>query len=398
MNRFIISESEKRSIILNYMDDMKNIGDNIVIPNWLSPDEKYMIFLDELYDIENKKSLGDIWKTPSNLILFLEHTYKTSNLISEIKENALKTFNKMLLTEQKIDLTPIKPLIKKFLKEGYWDDFKTYVSDTAKSSWEGIKDFGSKSWEGIKSLGIAISKGEWSEILNLLKKGAKFLARKLREALYSPVGIIVDAILIATGIGKGLQVVAWSIVVALDIYEFTSGDFENPEEPMIYKVLWFMMDLIGLVFAGVAAKTGKGLIKMLTKGVKTEAELSKVVAKNPQFKSLIQKGVSATDKAGPKMIEASKNIKGNNVFSNFIKSSLSSMGSFLTKIKTSLMNILKPKTTLGKGVRAGVTSTALVGGLGVYSANKNKNKNELNLSSSDFDKMSGEADYEDVFI
>lgn len=397
MKKIIITESEKKQIIRSHMNEMRNLSDNIVIPNWLSPDEKYIILLDELYDIENKQSLGDIWKNPTNLIVFLEHTYRTSNLVSEIKESALKTFNKMLLTEQTIDLTPIKPLIKKFLKEGYWDSFKTYVSDTAKSTWKGIKDFGVKSWEGIKALGVAISKGEWAEILSLLKKGAKFLARKLRQALYSPVGIIVDAILIATGVGKGLQVVAWSVVVALDIYEFITGDFENPDEPMIFKVLWFMLDIIGLVFAGVAAKAGKSVIKVITKGAKTEADIAKNVAKNPQARGLIGKGLNAIEKAGAKMVESSKKLSGNNVFSKFIKSVLSSMGTFLTKMKNSLTAILKPQTTVGKGVKAGVTSSAMVGGLGTYMTNKQSNQDEYTLTASDFENMAGSADYEDIF-
>lgn len=397
MKKISITESEKKQIIRSHMNEMRNLSDNIVIPNWLSPDEKYIILLDELYDIENKQSLGDIWKNPTNLIVFLEHTYRTSNLVSEIKESALKTFNKMLLTEQTIDLTPIKPLIKNFLKEGYWDSFKTYVSDTAKSTWEGIKDFGVKSWEGIKALGIAISKGEWAEILSLLKKGAKFLARKLRQALYSPVGIIVDAILIATGVGKGLQVVAWSVVVALDIYEFMTGDYENPDEPMIFKVLWFMLDVIGLVFAGVAAKAGKSILKVITKGAKTEADIAKNVAKNPQARGLIGKGLNAIEKAGAKMVESSKKLSGNNVFSKFIKSVLSSMGTFLTKMKNSLTAILKPQTTVGKGVKAGVTSSAMVGGLGAYMTNKQSNQDEYTLTASDFENMAGSADYEDIF-
>ena len=42
---------------------MVDINKDVVITNWLSPDDRYCIFLDELYDIKNQKKLGDIWES-----------------------------------------------------------------------------------------------------------------------------------------------------------------------------------------------------------------------------------------------------------------------------------------------------------------------------------------------
>ena len=71
-----------------------------------------MIFLDELYDLENKTKLGDVWKKPDNLILFLEHSFRVSKFKKTIKEHAQKTFGSILLTENTQDISEIKQLIK----------------------------------------------------------------------------------------------------------------------------------------------------------------------------------------------------------------------------------------------------------------------------------------------
>ena len=76
MKRIIISESEK-SQILNLHSNLNN--DDVIITDWLSPDEKYVIFLDELYDITNKRKLGNIWENFDNLKFFLQHSFNVSN-------------------------------------------------------------------------------------------------------------------------------------------------------------------------------------------------------------------------------------------------------------------------------------------------------------------------------
>ena len=53
MKRIIISESEKSQILGLH----SKINDDVIITDWLSPDEKYVIFLDELYDIKNNTHL-----------------------------------------------------------------------------------------------------------------------------------------------------------------------------------------------------------------------------------------------------------------------------------------------------------------------------------------------------
>ena len=92
MNRkVIISESDKKDILnLHKQTNLLFEGD-VVVTDWISEDNKYAVFMDNLFDIEKKQDLGDIWKNSDNLFLFLEHAFNVSLLPSIVKEEA-KTF------------------------------------------------------------------------------------------------------------------------------------------------------------------------------------------------------------------------------------------------------------------------------------------------------------------
>jgi hypothetical protein len=394
MRNIVLTESEKKQILKKHIKEMNVIDENIVITDWLSPDERYMIFLDELYDIKNKTKLGDIWSNPDNLVIFLEHSYRVSSLKQSIKEEASEVFGRAMLTESNQDLTPLKPLIKQYLKEGLWGNFKDWVSDTAKSTVKGVSDFFVDSWEGIKEFGVAISKGDWNEIVSLMGRGVKWLARKLRQAIYSPVGLIVDAILVATGVGKGAQVVAWAIVVALDIYEFTTGDYEHPDDPMWMRVLFFGMDILGLVLAGYAAKAAKTAIKTATVGAKTAEEAGEMIARNPAAYSAL-KAMSEVSGKVPSMLGKSAGMmektfpKG----ANFVDKSISKAPEALAKSEGVFKRIWK-------GAKAGTKTGVVVGGIGTAEKYLQGGKEvKLAADNKELGKAltSQEADYSQIF-
>ena len=353
-----------------------------------------MIFLDELYDIKNKTKLGDIWSNPDNLVIFLEHSYRVSSLKQSIKEEASEVFGRAMLTESNQDLTPLKPLIKELIKEGLWDNFKDWVSDTAQSTVKGVSDFFVDSWEGIKEFGVAISKGDWNEIVNLLGRGVKWLARKLRQAIYSPVGLIVDAILVATGVGKMAQVVGWAIVVALDIYEFTTGDYEHPDDPMWMRVLFFGMDILGLVLAGYAAKSAKTAITAATAGAKTAEEAGAAIAKNPAAYAALETMAKASERV-PSMLGKSAGMmektfpKG----ANFVDKSISKAPEALAKSEGVFSKIWK-------GTKAATKTGVVVGGIGTAEKYLQGGKEaELAADNKELGKAltSQEADYSQIF-
>ena len=62
----------KLSLIENFVDTSAS-SECVVITDWVSPDNKYVILLDELYDLHSKKNLGDIWENFDNFKLLNTH-------------------------------------------------------------------------------------------------------------------------------------------------------------------------------------------------------------------------------------------------------------------------------------------------------------------------------------
>jgi len=369
MKKIIIKESEKQQILSKHLNNLDIVLENVVFTDWLSPDERYVIFLDDLIDLKEEKSLGNVWEKPDNLILFLEHTFRVSSLKKSIKEEARNVFENLLLVESDVNLSSIKPLIKTYLQENLWNNFTSWVSDTAKSTVKGVSDFVVDSWEGVKKLGLAISKGDWDEILMLAKKGSKWLARKIRQAVYSPVGIIIDTILIATGYGKVPQIVVWAIVVALDIYEFTTGDYEHPEEPMWMRIIFFLVDVIGLVFAGVAAKAARIGVKGAIEGARATGNVGASLAKNKGFMEVLKTGIEALKSLPSKLASMSKHFKEGTFFSKLFSKAISGVAAFSKMIINGIKNIFKGPALKPVLINLGILSA--IGTYGEYQKEKN---------------------------
>lgn len=401
--RMIITESERNNIRGMYGLNPITESD-FIITDWLSPDEKYAIFLDELYDISNKVKIGNIWENFDNFKMFLKHSFEVAeNVPTNIKESVLNSINSLVLTESTQNISHLKPYIKEmFITEGFGDwvnGASTWLKDTATNAASSTGEFFTKSLSGIQKVVNGITSGQWSEVLNLLKSGALYVARKIRSALYNPIGLILDAILIATGVGKSAQFVIWGIVVALDIYELISGDYEDKNDNFLVKLLFTGIDILGLVTTGIAAKSSKTMIGgMLRKfGTSTEG-LSKAAKSNPQFKALLEKIVNLSSSASGKMGEVAMFLKTKSpMLYGFVSKILGGLGKFITKIIETIKAILGTAfkvvsapgksieralgrgSKLGKGTKAAANTTAVVGGLGTYEKKKEvENSNNTN--------------------
>ena len=387
--RIIISESERKRIKNLYETP---VSLDFVISNWLSPDEKYVIFLDELYDIESKTKLGNIWENFDNFKFFLKHSFESSTTVpQQIKEDVLKTLDSFLLTESTQNLTSLKPIFKQLLKEdwGLLGDLGNWAKETATSAVTGVTDFIKTGYEGLKKLGIAISEGDWMKIVDLLKKGALYVARSIRSALYHPVGLILDAILMASGVGVGFKMLPWAIVVGLDIYEFMTGNYEDPELSMGWRLLFFGIDIIGLASSGVFAKSSRTMVlNAISRFGKSEKGLQAAVKNTPKLKSFLSKILENSPKVEGFIKQAQSQIKGkSSMFFKFFSSIIGGIGKFIGKLVSYISKIVtvpgRLTTKLGAGVKTAAAANTLVAvaGAGTYNNYKERKTND-DLASS----------------
>lgn len=363
----IITESEKNRILGLY--GRPQTSESIVIAEWLSPDEKFCIFLDDLIDIENKTKIGNIWENFDHFKFFLKHSFEVAkNIPQDIKESVLTSLNSFVITESNQNMVGLKPFVKELLNENIFKDAWDYTKDTVKGAVQGVKDFATTSWEGLKKLYTNIKDGDWKKAFEIIGKGMLYVARTIRSALYSPIGIILDAILVALTIGtfgasKYIQASVWAIVVGLDLYELLTGNFEEPDISMGWRLLFLGVDILGLVTTGVIAKGAKvtATTSMKTFG-KSSQGLSKAVQSSKPLQGIVQRILNSAQGASSLIQKASANFaKYSPKLYNFLKVPFSALGRFLSKMIETLTSVLKGTfNVLGKPGR--VVKSALGGG------------------------------------
>ena len=335
-----------------------NVSESVVITDWLSPDDKYLILFDELYNLHTSEKLGDIWENFDNFKLFISHSFEVANNVpQQIKENVLETVKSLVLTESMNDMSKIKPILRQFLREeeGFMDWIGSGIKKTGEWAAGEVKRFGGdiadiakSGWEGLKKAKLAISQGDWKQILSLLGSGMVFFARKIRSLLYNPVGIVLDAILVATAIGKAAQWIPWAIVVALDLYEMISGNYEDKEAPTWLRWLMVGTDVLGLVFAGGVAASAKATLSVF-RGARTAEEFAAIAAKNPNTFKVIEKIIGAFSKVPQYLGKAVTYLKSTKLAkaAPWIESILGKAEGILAKGTKSLTKITSTAKTAG---------------------------------------------------
>ena len=405
---YFLNEEEKNRILNLHIDRTKKqyLNESIVddgewlITEWLSPDEKYLIFLDEIIDVKNKIKIGNIWESSHNFNFFLNHCFKTSKEIPQtLRESLVKITNTSLLMESSNNLFELRDVLKVVMMEQVgktlWNAGSGFVNWLGQKGYEAVqnvKDFASKSWETVKNISSNISKSDWFKALDLLRNGILYAWRRVRDAVYHPIGMAIDAILLAlapetVGITKLLAVLPWSLVVSLDIYEIITGDQEKGREVAPWQQWIFLaLDCLGLVATGSVAKGAKTAVQ----GMKSVSE----VGTNPAVKTALQTVEKKLDQVPGMIDEAVGVYKGNNKFYqflNFVKSKAKSIIDILKKLITA---ILYPKSTAGKAAIAALTGLATSYGLDKFLdwflGKGQQNKETKQVTPSTF---GGQADY-----
>jgi len=363
----ILSESEVNRIRGLYgINPIKQ--EEYVFEACISADERYFIMNDDVFDVQEKKLVGNLWESMDVFKTIFQNVKIVDEEFQDIRESIIN----LPITESREDLQ----LIKKFMLEnkyldklkGWGNDFmnKTWVGKELKSAGEGIADFVTKSWEGLKQFGVAISKGDWSEIMSLLGRGVLWVLRKLKNAMYSNLGMIVDAVLIATGVGKGVQWIPWALITALDLYQLINNDYPEDEKdnPMWLKLLFLGFDILGLVSAGAIAKAAR----LEAEGLKAIASKPGMVAKflknSPRLRGFIESILNGAKKV-PEMLDSavSSIAKKAPKVANFIKGITGGLSRILKELGESLSKLLgKSGTEIAK--------TTAKTGAGLYAFDK----------------------------
>lgn len=324
---------KRHNELISYTNHTKssNLDDRYVFECHLTVDERYFVLHDEVFDIQEQTKLGNIW---SSLDIF-KTIFKNVSLDNPEYRQIQESFSKLPILENQNNLYKVRDYLLEF--DVFTD---TWLGRQAKSAGQGISDFAKTSYDGLKKLGVSIGQGEWTQVLNLLKKGVLFILRKLKNAAYSTLGVIVDAILVATGVGKGAQVAVWGLITALDVYQISTNNWpsdDNRED--FWKYLDLGFDLLGLVFAGVAAKGARSVFKPLS-GLSVKNMAAKV-AQSPKMKTLVQNMLSATKSGKGKLASVQASIlKKWPAGAKFINGILGVFESIMKKLQTYLGQIV----------------------------------------------------------
>lgn len=325
-------------------------------------DGRYFILRDEVFDVQEQKTIGNIWSSIDifkNIFQNVIISEPTDEFI-QIKESIVT----LPILESKKNLYELRDVL---LEWNFFDDtwLGKEMSDSAKS----ISDSFKSGLEGLKKFGITISKGEWSQILTLLAKGIKWVLRKLKDAMYSNLGMIVDAILVASGIGKTIQWIPWALITALDIYQIANNDWpqEESNNPTWMKFMTLGFDILGLVTAGALAKSAKVSLSPL-KNMKP-TQIMSYMEKNPKVKSLIKKMIDSIDRV-PKFLSSaqSKISKKFPQGAEFINTALGYLKNISTRFTESLNKLIGVRAT--KGVKAGASTSGITYGIEKYTQQK----------------------------
>jgi hypothetical protein len=311
---------------------------NYIFECLLTVGDRYFILHDEVFDLQENNKLGNIW---SSIDVF-KTIFKNTKLDNQEYIQIQESWSRLPVLENNGTLYGLRDFL---LEWNFFDD--TWLGKGLKKTGESLSDFAASSWDGLKKLGVAINKGEWSEILDLLKRGTLFILRKLKDAAYSTLGMVVDAILVATGIGKGAQMVVWGLITALDIYQITKNDWpEDDDRDELSKYMDLGSDLLGLVFTGVAAKGARAIFKPLS-GLSTK-NMALKVSQNAKLKSTIQTIYTAI-KSGRGKLKTVENTISKKWPSGakFINNVLSSFDSVMKKLQTYLGKIMSKSNLKG---------------------------------------------------
>lgn len=352
-----ITNSEKTNILEMYEPTKSYFFDN-----YLTIDGRYYIQNDYVFDLHEQKELGDLFSLENLKTIFETVNVKNSIIVENIKKLLYNTTNEILmLYEVKREILLKRSLLTEQDSEG-----DEYEDSTLNEPQHGT-----------------------------IAGGVLYLARKLKSMLWSIGGMAVDALLVASGIGKTVQWIPWAILLTLDTYQWTSGDYgsdtEFKEASKFWKYLTLGFDAIGMMSAGPIAKAAAKLFEPV-KLFKSEGQIAQWVSKSPQAKAVLTKMSSIISGAGSWLTKGADMMmskmptlgKWMSSIATTAGNLLKTVGSFIGKILSSPGKLAQNIGTklggenIGRGFKAATNTAAMVGGLQVGANQYAQHKTGLN--------------------
>lgn len=323
-----ITESEKKQILKQH--------NSYVVSDYLfeceiSIDGRFLLFQDNMYDLIENKNYGYIFESIENIKMLFNKIVIPTNFgpatkfICEVKQ----ILNSTLLNESVFNLELLKEQAKQ--EKSLWDKTKDWASDKINKAETILKE---------KGLGY------------LLGQSALYIGRKVKGWLWSASGMIVDAFLVASGLGKSFQWIPWAIAFVTDVYQWASGDYGDDtdfkESSVFWKILTLGFEVLGMLSAGPVALAAKKLFGPV-KALKSESQIATWISKNPAAKGTLEKISNLLGSVSGKLQGLSKYFqKSFPQLSKFISGAISKVGQFITKITDFLKKIWSLLGTPGK--------------------------------------------------
>lgn len=300
--------------------------------NHISIDGRFLLFQDNIFDLKENKLIGNVAKSFDDFMFLIENIkfpkLPEFEIINEIKN----IFSSNIISESVLDWNLIVEQAKE--EKSWWDKTKDWASDKLATANKILKE---------KGLGA------------LIGASALYIGRKIKSALWSATGMIIDAFLVASGIGKSVQWIPWAIAFLTDVYQWSTGDYgddtEFKEASTFWKILTLVFEILGMLSAGPVALAARKLFGPV-KALKSESQIAGWVAKNPQAKTMLQKAEGLLGSVVSKL-NSMKNTftKTFPQLSKWIGTVLSKVGGFITKIWNFLKAIFKVLGAPGRAAK-----------------------------------------------
>lgn len=204
----------------------------------ITEDSKYMIFMDEVFVNKSQFSLGSIWDN--------------THIFNEILNNKIsKTLNEDIKRELNID---IKRLTWKKNDIRKWVNEPSFINEAEEGFFKkALNKVGDLAGDGLKAL---------------FMKGIVPTLRWYRKNTSNLVGIAADSFFSLFPLTAPFHKALYVAIVALDIYEIVTGDYDDFTKDM--PILNLLGDIATLLFTapvGKSVRLAKGGLKAIPKNI-----------------------------------------------------------------------------------------------------------------------------------